>query len=286
MRGAFTGAQTARAGLFETANGGTIFLDEVGDLPTAAQVKLLRTLQEGEIKPVGADETRSVDVRVLSATNVDLKAKITSGEFRRDLYYRLNVIAINLPPLREREDDVVLLAAHFVQKLALRMERAPKRLGETAVRALRGHHLAEATCASSSTQSSTPSSCRKATSSKARDLPVRDGGDEAFAAAGTNHGHHQPARAQRVYALPYPDAKEARHGRLRRGLRARSARPQQRQCVRCRPPLGPRSLELSALDASPSRGGNEVRKGSVDAPAARPLDLTRRRLRRAARRGR
>ncbi len=139
VRGAFTGAQAARAGLFDTANGGTIFLDEVGDLPLAAQVKLLRALQEGEIKRVGADETHIVDVRVLAATNVDLKAKIESGEFRRDLFYRLNVIAIHLPSLRDRDDDVALLAAHFVQKLAVRMGRDPKRIAESAMRALRAY---------------------------------------------------------------------------------------------------------------------------------------------------
>jgi DNA-binding NtrC family response regulator len=139
VRGAFTGAQTARAGLFDTANGGTIFLDEVGDLPLAAQVKLLRALQEGEIKRVGADEPHLVDVRVIAATNVDLKAKLERGEFRRDLYYRLNVIAVNLPPLREREEDAVLLAAHFVRKLAVRMERDPKRLSDGALTAIRGY---------------------------------------------------------------------------------------------------------------------------------------------------
>jgi DNA-binding NtrC family response regulator len=139
VRGAFTGAQSARAGLFDTADGGTIFLDEVGDLPLAAQVKLLRALQDGEIKRVGADEAHVVDVRVLAATNVDLKAKIQSGEFRRDLFYRLNVIAIELPPLRERDEDVVLLATHFVQKLAVRMNREPKRVSESATRALRAY---------------------------------------------------------------------------------------------------------------------------------------------------
>ncbi|HXX66597.1 MAG TPA: sigma-54 dependent transcriptional regulator [Polyangiaceae bacterium] len=137
VRGAFTGAQTARAGLFETADGGTILLDEVGDLPLAAQVKLLRVLQEGEIKRVGADETRTVDVRVLAATNVDLVSRIQSGQFRRDLYYRLNVIAIELPPLRERGDDVLLLANHYLQKFARSMGREPKRLSADAVRALR-----------------------------------------------------------------------------------------------------------------------------------------------------
>ncbi len=137
MRGAFTGAQTSRAGLFETADGGTILLDEVGDLPLAAQVKLLRVLQDGEIKRVGADEPRTVDVRVLAATNVDLMSKIQSGQFRRDLYYRLNVIAVELPPLRARGDDVLLLANYYLQKFARSMQRDLKRLGPDAVLALR-----------------------------------------------------------------------------------------------------------------------------------------------------
>ncbi len=136
VRGAFTGAQSARAGLFETADGGTILLDEIGDLPLAAQVKLLRVLQEGEIKRVGADETRTVDVRVLAATNVDLLSRIQMGQFRTDLYYRLNVIAIELPPLRERGDDVLLLANHYLQKFARSMGRELKRLAPDAVRAL------------------------------------------------------------------------------------------------------------------------------------------------------
>jgi transcriptional regulator with GAF, ATPase, and Fis domain len=105
VRGAFTGASFARAGLFESANGGTIFLDEVGDLPLSAQVKLLRALQEGEIKRVGSDETKVVDVRVVAATNVDLLELVASGAFRRDLFYRLNVIPVTLPPLRDRGDD-------------------------------------------------------------------------------------------------------------------------------------------------------------------------------------
>jgi two-component system response regulator HydG len=137
VRGAFTGAQTARTGLFETADGGTILLDEVGDLPVAAQVKLLRVLQEGEIKRVGADETRTVDVRVLAATNVDLMSRIQNGQFRRDLYYRLHVIAIQLPCLRDRGDDMLLLANHYLQKFARSMGREPKRLGPDAIRALR-----------------------------------------------------------------------------------------------------------------------------------------------------
>lgn len=137
VKGAFTGAQSARAGLFDSANSGTIFLDEIGDLPLTAQVKLLRTLQEGEVKRVGSDETKIVDVRVLAATNVDLKTKIADGSFRSDLFYRLNVIAIKIPPLRERDDDIALLAQHALQKLATRMGRPQKTLSRGALQALR-----------------------------------------------------------------------------------------------------------------------------------------------------
>jgi DNA-binding NtrC family response regulator len=131
-RGAFTTALSARAGLFEAANGGTLFLDEIGDLPTSAQVKLLRTLESGEIKPVGSDVVKHVDVRVVAATNANLKAAIAAGTFRQDLFYRLNVIAVHLPPLREREDDVLRLAQHFLQKYAELAGRPTPRLGPDA----------------------------------------------------------------------------------------------------------------------------------------------------------
>jgi len=204
VRGAFTGAQTARAGLFDTANGGTIFLDEVGDLPLAAQVKLLRALQEGEIKRVGADETHTVDVRVLAATNVDLKAKIEAGEFRRDLFYRLNVIAIHLPPLRDRDDDVALLATHFVQKLAVRMNRAPKRIAESAMRALRAYawpgnvreleHAIEHAFVLSSGDTI-----------NVGDLPFAHDAPRASVASATSAVGAFP---QEAYGLPYADAKK------------------------------------------------------------------------------
>jgi two-component system response regulator AtoC len=131
-RGAFTSAVSARAGLFEAANGGTLFLDEIGDLPTSAQVKLLRTLQSGEVKPVGSDTVKTVDVRVVAATNVDLKAAIAAGTFRQDLFYRLNVIAVRLPSLRERGDDILLLAHHFIQKHAQLAGRPATRLSHEA----------------------------------------------------------------------------------------------------------------------------------------------------------
>jgi two-component system response regulator HydG len=139
VRGAFTGAHAPRAGLFESADGGTLFLDEIGDLPLAAQVKLLRALQSGEVKRVGSDETRTFDVRVLAATNVDLTARLDAGTFRRDLYYRLDVFAIPLPPLRERGDDVVLLARYFAHAIAQRIGKRERPLSRDAVEALVAH---------------------------------------------------------------------------------------------------------------------------------------------------
>ncbi|HEY5377097.1 MAG TPA: sigma-54 dependent transcriptional regulator [Polyangiaceae bacterium] len=140
VRGAFTGATATRAGLFESADRGTLFLDEVGDLPPLAQVKLLRALQEGEVKRVGSNETRIVDVRVVAATNVDLRSRIAAGRFREDLFYRLNVVPISLPALRERREDIPLLAYHFLQKYASRSGSQVKRISTDAMRLLAGHH--------------------------------------------------------------------------------------------------------------------------------------------------
>jgi DNA-binding NtrC family response regulator len=137
MRGAFSGAVATRPGLFEVADGGTIFLDEIGDLPPLAQVKLLRALQEGEVKRVGSNETRIVDVRVIAATNVDLKSRIAAGKFREDLYYRLNVVVIALPALRERREDIALLAYHFLRKYAERSSRPVSKISPDAMALLR-----------------------------------------------------------------------------------------------------------------------------------------------------
>lgn len=115
-KGSFTGAHTTTTGLFRAAEGGTLFLDEVGDLPTNVQAKLLRSLQEREIKPVGTTRSLKINVRVISATNKDLESAVKSGSFRQDLYYRLNVIPIYVPPLREREEDIPLLVKHFIQR--------------------------------------------------------------------------------------------------------------------------------------------------------------------------
>ena len=117
-KGAFTGATKSKHGLFQSANGGTIFLDEIGELPLEMQAKLLRVLQEKEIRPVGSNEKVSVDVRVIAATNRDLEAAYRNGTFRKDLYFRLNVVTVHLPPLRDRRSDIPVLAHHFLDRYA------------------------------------------------------------------------------------------------------------------------------------------------------------------------
>lgn len=139
-KGAFTGADKARQGLFAAANGGTLFLDEIGELPFELQAKLLRVLQEGEVRRVGETTPRKVDVRVLAATAQDLKGTIEQGHFRPDLYYRLAVVELEVPPLRERLDDVQLLADYFIDKIASREQRPSPKLSDKAVSVLKGYH--------------------------------------------------------------------------------------------------------------------------------------------------
>lgn len=134
--GAFTGARHARKGLFAEANGGTLLLDEIGEMPLSLQAKLLRVLQEGRIKPVGADQEEPVDVRILAATHVDLQKAVADGGFREDLYYRLETLAVRVPPLRDRADDVDLLAMHFLRDAARRQGRGFLKLSEVASRLL------------------------------------------------------------------------------------------------------------------------------------------------------
>lgn len=137
-KGAFTGANERHAGKFQEADGGTLFLDEIGELRQDMQVKLLRAIQEGEVDPVGARSPVKVDIRLISATNKDLQQQISEGKFREDLYYRLNVFPISIPPLRERQVDIEPLAAHFITKLAATEGKAVRGLSENALDLLKG----------------------------------------------------------------------------------------------------------------------------------------------------
>lgn len=135
-KGAFTGAVSHQVGRLQAADGGTLFLDEVDSLPIALQAKLLRVLETGDIQPVGETRSEKVDVRVIAATNSDLNVKIAKGEFRKDLYYRLNVVPLEIPPLRERGGDVELLLRHYMDHFAREHAIAPSRFGKSALQAL------------------------------------------------------------------------------------------------------------------------------------------------------
>jgi DNA-binding NtrC family response regulator len=139
-KGAFTGAVTSKPGRFELADTGTVFLDEIGDVPPNIQVKLLRVLQEREFERLGSNRTRQIDVRVIAATNADLRAALEHGAFREDLYYRLNVVPINVPPLRERKEDIPALVEHFIRKYAAEFSSPVKGISEEALEVLRRYH--------------------------------------------------------------------------------------------------------------------------------------------------
>jgi len=140
VKGAFTGAESSVIGLFEQADGGTLFLDEIGDMSLAMQGKVLRAVQDGEIRPVGGRETLHVDVRFLSATNKNLEQLLKEGRFREDLYYRLNVVRLTLPPLRDRKEDIPLLVDHFLAKEGKASNKPPKRIAEDALTLLLRYH--------------------------------------------------------------------------------------------------------------------------------------------------
>jgi Nif-specific regulatory protein len=173
-RGAFTGAHARRKGRFELADGGTIFLDEIGEISPAAQTKLLRVIQEREFERVGGAETRPVDVRLVAATNKDLERAIAGGTFREDLYYRLNVFTIFVPPLRERKPDILLLADHFVGKYAGEYGKAVKRISTPAIDMLMSYHW--------------PGNVRELENCIERAVVVCDDG--------VIHGHHLPPTLQ------------------------------------------------------------------------------------------
>ena len=161
VRGAFTGAERDTRGLFEVADGGTLFLDEVGEMSPGMQGKLLRVLQQGELRRVGSERTRKVDVRILAATNRDLARMVEEGKFRRDLFFRLNVAQIALPPLRDRRDDIPLMVEHFLAKLAKRRRPARAQAARTRRRWRGSSPIAgRATCASSRTRSRARTRCR------------------------------------------------------------------------------------------------------------------------------
>ena len=132
-KGSFTGAQEARIGLFEAASGGTVFLDEIGDMPLDLQAKLLRVIQEREIKPIGENRPRAIDVRIIAATHKNLEEMIAKGKFREDLYYRLSVVPIYLPSLRDRREDIPLLATYFLNKFCAENEIEKKFISESAI---------------------------------------------------------------------------------------------------------------------------------------------------------
>ncbi len=135
-KGSFTGATSDKPGLFETASGGTLFLDEIGDMPLPLQVKLLRALQEGEIRRVGENTVRNVDVRVIAATNRELSEDIKAGSFRQDLFYRLNVVPISIPPLNERQEDILPLTLHFLEKYSSKMDKGDTSIAPDAMKLL------------------------------------------------------------------------------------------------------------------------------------------------------
>jgi DNA-binding NtrC family response regulator len=140
IKGAFTGATETRAGFFQTADGGTIFLDEISETSLSMQVKLLRVLQDKEVCMVGSSRSRKVDVRILASTNKDLPSLVKKGVFREDLFFRLNVITIDIPPLRERADDILLLAHHFAKQFSEELGKPTPRFSDEALQVLRNYH--------------------------------------------------------------------------------------------------------------------------------------------------
>ena len=181
-RGAFTGATSSKAGRFERANGGTIFLDEIGELSPSVQVKLLRVLQTREVERLGGSESIHIDVRVVAATHVDLEQAVANGQFREDLFYRLNVFPIFIPPLRERKSDILLLADHFLEKYARQHGTEMKRISTPAIDMLMSYHW--------------PGNVRELENCIERAI--------ILSADGVVHGHHLPPSLQTADATDTP----------------------------------------------------------------------------------
>jgi transcriptional regulator with GAF, ATPase, and Fis domain len=191
-RGAFTGADRQKPGRFELAAGGTLFLDEVAELPGSVQAKLLRVLQEHEFQRVGGTATLHADVRLIAATNRDLAQAVATGTFREDLFYRLNVFSIHLPPLRERGDDALLLARHFLREIGLRLGKGGRELGADAQALLRSYGW--------------PGNIRELENAIERALILADGGlltADHLGLRGTGHGQVAD-RAPDAKAEPAP----------------------------------------------------------------------------------
>jgi len=177
-KGAFTGAETRKKGRFELAEGGTLFLDEIGDINLATQVKLLRVLQEREFERLGSTETIKVNVRMLAATNKDMEKALAAGTFREDLYYRLNVFSIFVPPLRERKADLLLLVDHILEKLSREHRKSIKRISTPAIDMLMSYHW--------------PGNVRELENTLERAVLMCDGQ--------VIHGHHLPPSLQTAEA--------------------------------------------------------------------------------------
>jgi DNA-binding NtrC family response regulator len=182
MKGAFTGATADRKGFFELANGGTLFLDEIGDMPAALQAKLLRVLEDGRVTPLGATSERQVDVRIIAATNAHLEARIAAGSFRQDLYFRLARTSVRVPPLRERQEDIPLLVAHFIGHFSTEMGMRPPSITSAALALLANHtfpgnvrelrNLIESSLIASGGREITPSHLRFLSSTPAPETPA------------------------------------------------------------------------------------------------------------------
>jgi DNA-binding NtrC family response regulator len=216
MKGAFTDAHANHKGLFQQADGGTLLLDEIGDMPPALQVKLLRVLQERAVRPLGASQSIEVDVRIISATHRDLDAAMAAGQFREDLYYRLNVVTLTLPPLSARREDIPLLANHFLQRLSTKYGKrlsgfAPEALKALTTAAWPGNvrqlfNVVEQVCALSSS-------------------PLMPAGAGAAGAARADGRGADLCRGQAAFRARLP-GRPAQTDRRQRGRRGPAGRPQ------------------------------------------------------------